>query len=406
MKIAVIGGGASGLMSAYFASLKNNNEVWILEKNEKLGKKIYITGKGRCNLTNTADVDTFLNNVVTNHKFLYSALNGFTYNDLCEFCSKFGLEIKVERGGRVFPSSDKASDVTKMLETACVKNNVKIKLNSKVTNVEKVNNKFVVEVNNQKLEFDKVIICTGGFSYKDTGSDGDGYMFASNLGHSVEQLRPALVPIVVIENVKELEGLSLKNVTLTASQNGKVIKSLFGEMLFTAFGISGPIALSMSSFINKMDVSKIKLEIDLKPSLNFESLEKRFFREVKQTPNISFKNLLKAYLPKSLIEYFLNFTKISGNKELNSITIEERKKFISNLKSLPFNIKKLYDINVGIITSGGVKVSEINPKTMESKIVSGLYFAGEVIDVDALTGGFNMHIAFATGRLAGINSSK
>lgn len=410
MRVAVVGGGAGGLMSAYFCARENKKaNVVILEKNEKVGKKIYITGKGRCNVTNTAtaSADEFLKNVVNNNKFLYSAINNFNYTDFCDFAKEFNLKLKVERGGRVFPESDKSSDVIKTLETACIKNGVKIKLGSKVDKITKLENgEFEVLVNGQKMNFEKVIIATGGLSYSATGSDGDGYEFAKSFEISVIKPRPALVPIELKENVSALEGLSLKNVTLTAVQNEKPVKSLFGEMLFTNKGISGPIVLSMSSFINNIDVAKLKFEIDLKPSVSFDELENRFLKDVKISPNINFKNLLKNYLPKSLIEYFLSVVKIPADKKLNIITQAERKTFISTLKCLQFSGKKLYDIENGIVTAGGVDAREINPKTMESKKVSGLYFVGEVIDVDALTGGFNLHIAFATGKLAGINAGK
>ncbi len=410
MRVAVVGGGAGGLMSAYFCANKNKNaQVVILEKNEKVGKKIYITGKGRCNVTNTAtaSADSFLKNVVNNNKFLYPAINNFNYADFCDFANEFNLKLKVERGGRVFPVSDKSSDVIKALETACTKKGVTIKLNSKVERITKLSSgEFELLVNGQKLKFDKVIIATGGLSYSATGSDGDGYKFAKNFNINIVKPRPALVPIELKENVSNIEGLSLKNVTLTAKQNGKIVKSLFGEMLFTNKGISGPIVLSMSSFINSLDISKLKFEIDLKPSVSFDELENRFLKDVKNSPNINFKNLLKNYLPKSLIEYFLNIIKIPADKKLNVVTQLERKLFIRHLKCLQFSGKRLYDIDSGIITAGGIDIREINPKTMESKKVNGLYFVGEVLDVDALTGGFNLHIAFATGKLAGIDAGK
>ncbi len=408
MKVAIFGGGAAGLMAAYFCA-SSGAETILFEKNEKLGKKIYITGKGRCNITNTASADTqdFLKNVVTNNKFLYSAISNFNYYGLCEFCERFGLKLKVERGGRVFPESDKSSDVIKMLERAAVGAGVTIKLNSNVTEIKHNFNGFILMVNGQSLNFDRVIICTGGLSYSATGSSGDGYKFARKLGHTIKATVPALVPIEVKENVSELEGLSLKNVSLTARDaNGAVIKSLFGEMLFTNNGISGPIALSLSSFINKHDVKKITLELDLKPKVPSSELEDRFLRDVKTRPNIDFKNLLKDYLPKSLISYVLGVVNIEPTKKLNSITVAERKNFVTALKYLRFSVKKLYDIEAAIVTSGGVDTREINPNSMESKLVKGLFFAGELIDVDALTGGFNLHIAFASGRAAGVNAAK
>jgi len=409
MRVAIIGGGAAGLMAAYFAAQNKKAKVTLFEQNEKLGKKIYITGKGRCNISNTASREPyeFLKNVVNNNKFLYSAINNFTYYDLCDFCEQFGLKLNVERGGRVFPASNKSSDVIKMLEIACTKSGVNIKLNSKVLKLEKLDDGDIeVEFKNQVMDFDSVIICTGGFSYRATGSDGDGYKFAKSFSINVVNPKPALVPIALKENVASLEGLSLKNVQLTSKLDGKIIKSFFGEMLFTKDGISGPIALSMSSFVNNLQIDKLKFEIDLKPSVSFSELENRFLKDVSNSPNINFKNLLKDYLPKSLIDYFIQEVKIPADKKLNSITTVERKQFINTLKCLQFSGKKLYDVDMGIITSGGVNVNEINPSTMESKKVKGLYFAGEVLDVDALTGGFNLHLAFATGKLAGMNASK
>lgn len=408
MKVAIIGGGAAGLMAAYFCA-EGGADTTLFEKNEKLGKKIYITGKGRCNITNvaSADVQDFLNNVVTNNKFLFSSISNFNYYNLCDLCERFGLKLKVERGGRVFPESDKSSDVIKMLERAATSAGVKIKLNSAVTEIKHGASGFVLTVNGQTLNFDRVIICTGGLSYSATGCSGDGHNFAHTLGHTIKPTIPALVAIEVKEKVSDLEGLSLKNVNLTAlDENGVAVKSLFGEMLFTKNGVSGPIALSMSSFINKRDVKKLTLEIDLKPKVPEAELEERFIRDANTRPNIDFKNLLKDYLPKSLIAYVLSVVNIEPTKKLNFITSTERKNFVTTLKHLRFRIKKLYDIETAIVTSGGVDTREINPNSMESKLIKGLFFAGELIDVDALTGGFNLHIAFATGRAAGEHAAK
>ncbi len=404
-RVVIIGGGASGMMAAYSSAI-SNNKVILIEKNEKLGKKIYITGKGRCNLTCSLDKNDFFSNVVTNPKFLFSAINTFSSHDLINFFEENGLPLKEERGNRIFPRSDKASDVTKTLEKVLVKLGVDIKLNTEVKQIIEDENKVkCIITDKEKIFCDSVIVCTGGISYPLTGSTGDGYIFAKQFGHSIIQTKPALVGIELKGcEFASLQGLSLKNVKLTAKLNDKNLYSDFGEMLFTHFGISGPIVLSCSSVINKYPLSNIVISIDLKPALTEEILHNRLLREFKENKTKNISNAMRSLLPKSLIETVLSSAKISVNKNCSEITIDERNRLVKTLKSLTFYVKKLRPIEEAIITSGGISVKEINPKTMESKIIKGLFFAGEVVDVDAFTGGFNLQIAFSTGYLAGINS--
>ncbi|MBO5066859.1 MAG: NAD(P)/FAD-dependent oxidoreductase [Clostridia bacterium] len=402
MCIIVIGGGAAGMMAAYSAA-KLNKKVILLEKNEKLGKKIYITGKGRCNLTANVSVPEFLSSVVTNSKFLYGAINTLSPLDLMNLFEDNGLKLKTERGNRVFPESDKASDVTKTLEKVLIKLGVDIRLNTKVTNIIVQDNKVVSVVTDKgSIDCESVVVCTGGVSYPLTGSSGDGYYFAKNLGHSIERIKPALVGIELCgSDFASMQGVSLKNVTLTAKVGDKIIYSDFGEMLFTHFGVSGPIVLSCSSFVNKFQANQVELVIDLKPALNTETLNNRLIKEFKENNTKALNNVLRALLPKALIEVVLKQAKVFVNKNCSEITVEERSRIINVLKGLKFKVKSLRSIDEAIITSGGVSVKEINPKTMESKLVKGLYFAGEVLDVDALTGGYNLQIAWCTGYVAG-----
>ena len=404
-KVIIIGGGASGLF-ATISALNSGKEVLLLEKNEKLGKKIYITGKGRCNLTNNVDVFEFINNVCVNPKFLFSALNSLSPEKTKEFFEENGLKLKVERGKRVFPESDKASDVTKTLENYCKRNGATIKLN---TNVEKI----VVEegvvcgviANGDFISGNSVIICTGGVSYPLTGSTGDGYKFATDLGHNLVYPKPALVGLEIKEDFyKEVQGLSLKNVTLSCFLSGKKIYSELGEMLFTHYGISGPIVLTLSSLINKKNLSDLVLNLDLKPALTDEMLENRLIREFETFNLKELNSALYTLMPKSLVPVILKNASVNGKKNCSTVTIEERKRLITAIKRLKFHVKKLRPIDEAIITSGGVNVKDVNPKTMESKLVKGLFFAGEVLDVDAFTGGFNLQIAFSTGYLAGENA--
>ncbi len=404
-RIIIVGGGAAGLISACIAS-SQGNKVILIEKNEKLGKKIYITGKGRCNLTNDSLVPDFLNNVVSNPKFLYSALNVFSPLETMSFFEKNGLILKTERGNRVFPASDKASDVTKTLEKILDKNNVEIILNSEVKKL-LIDNNVVqgVEISNgKKILADSVIVCTGGVSYPLTGSTGDGYEFAKSVGHKIVETKPALVGLELKGNdFIELQGLSLKNVQLSIKSGEKTLCSDFGEMLFTHFGISGPIVLSCSSLINRKDLNNLEVYIDLKPALSEEVLQERLLREFKENNVKEISNVMRTLLPKTLINLVLRQAGIKQSKKCSEITALERTRLVKTLKNLFFNLKKLRPIEEAIVTAGGVCVKEINPKTMESKLCKGLFFAGEVLDVDAFTGGFNLQIAFSTGYVAGKN---
>lgn len=406
MKVAVIGAGASGLMAAY-AAAANGNDVTVFEKNEKCGKKIYITGKGRCNLTNAVSPQEFLQNVVSNPKFLTGAIYSFSPDDTVNFFESRGLKLKTERGNRVFPVSDKASDVTKYLEKACISAGAKFNFNNKVDNVAILNSTVSdIIVDNDKISFDKVIICTGGLSYPLTGSTGDGYRFAENCGHSVVDLKPALCGL----NLKgdyfaKLQGLSLKNVKLTVKYDNAVLKILFGEMLFTHFGVSGPLILTVSSLINRLDLNKIKLSLDLKPALTDEQLDGRILRDFTQFPNKNISVVLKSLLPSPLIDGVLRRSNISADKKVNAVSKAERLALLTTVKNFDMLVSSLRRFDEAIVTGGGVNVKEVNPKTMESKLIKGLYFCGEVLDVDAFTGGFNLQIAFSTGFAAG-NSIK
>lgn len=400
MKIAVIGGGASGLMAAGTAA-KKGNVVHLFEANEKVGKKLYITGKGRCNVTNYSSPNEVLENVVTNSKFLYSCLYSLTSYDVVEFFENLGVPIKIERGNRAFPKSDKSSDIIKALERYNKQNNVNILLNHKVFDIKKNDNKFTINTNCGIYDgYDATIICVGGKTYPATGSVGDGYIFAKTFGHHVTEIKPGLIPIILNDLfISDLEGLSLKNVSLIAKQNGKVVKSLFGEMLFTSNGISGPIALTMSSFINKL--TNISLCIDFKPALTHEQLFARINRDIDGMKESQIGTLISGLLPKSLALVFVKKLNYDINKKNKTLNTQDIEKIVNLLKEFTLNYKCLDKLDFGIITSGGVDVKEINPKTMESKLVSGLYFAGEVLDVDALTGGYNLQIAFSTGYVAG-----
>lgn len=396
MKVAVIGGGASGLFAAGLLT-KAGIETYIFDGNEKLGKKIYITGKGRCNVTNNCDKDGYLKNVVHGQKFMYSAINQFDSHDTIEFFESLGCPLKTERGGRVFPCSDKASNVTKTLVKNIDNNFLDLHLNEKVVTIDKKSN-FAIKTEKSKYEFDAVIVATGGKSYSATGSSGDGYKFAKMFDLNVVTPSAALVPIKIKDSFcSNLEGLSLKNVQLNAVVNGKT-KSLFGEMMFTHDAITGPIALSLSSFIgNNKD---IELSLDFKPALTNEKLEERILRDFKDNLNKDISYIIKGLLPHRLTEIFLNCCGIDKHKKVNSITVAERNKIIYNLKNFALSFSGLYPIESGIVTAGGVDLKEINPKTMESKKVPDLYFIGEVLDVDCLTGGYNLQTAFSTAYAA------
>ena len=406
MKTVVVGAGPAGLMAA--GSIKNGT-VLVLEQNEKPGKKLYITGKGRCNITNDCELEQLLKNVVTNQRFLYSAFSRFLPSDTIVFFEAHGVPLKTERGGRVFPASDKASDITAALKKAAQENGAQIRLTATVQSVWKDHKqqKFKISlVNGEELTADNLILATGGASYPLTGSKGDGYRFARQLGHTVIPPRAALVPILVTESVKSLEGLSLKNVSVSANINRKKYCE-FGEMLFTADGMSGPCILSLSSFLSGAGVSEgTALAIDLKPALSKAQLDTRILRDFDSCKNKQLKNALFDLLPKSLIPYIIQAGGFSGEEAINSVTKEQRARLVDTFKNLTFYIKALEVLEKGIVTGGGVDVKEINPKTMESKLVKNLYFAGELIDVDALTGGFNIQIAISTGYLAGSSAGE
>lgn len=402
MKTIVVGGGASGMISAYFAKM-SGNDVILIEKNEKLGKKLYITGKGRCNLTNNCSVESFLLNVVSNPKFMLSAINNFTPQDTIDFFENLNLPLKTERGNRVFPVSDKSSDVIKVLKDALLNIGVQINLNETVLSINEENG-IIKGVKTDKCDYfcDKVIIATGGLSYSSTGSTGDGYKFAKLFGHTVTELKPSLCGFNLVgEDYKSLQGLSLKNVKLTAYFNDKEYFSETGELLFTHYGISGPLVLTCSALTTRKQLNDITLSIDLKPALSEKELDKRILRDFEININKEFRNSLNALLPKALIPIVIKRSSINENKKINLITSTERSKLLYVLKNLNFKLKSLRDFNEAVITSGGISVKEINPKTMESKIIKGLHFVGEVLDIDAFTGGYNLQIAFSTGKSGG-----
>lgn len=403
MRICVIGGGAAGLLCA--GTCGKNNDVVLIEKNEKLGKKIYITGKGRCNVTNYCEVQDFLRHIVSNPKFLLSSLYSFTPKNLYDLIENNGTKLKVERGNRVFPISDKSSDIIKALENYCLDNNVIIKYNTNVIGIEK-NKDFIVKTNKGIERFDKVVVATGGLSYPSTGSTGDGYKFASLFGHKLVDRVPGLIPILLNDKFEELEGLSLKNVSLKTYVNDKLKYEEFGEMLFTKHGISGPIVLTTSSLINRYDKKNIKLELDLKPALLHKTLDNRILRDFNSNINKNIINVMYGLVPKTLSHVILKIANINEYEKVNSITKDQRTKIVNIIKAFPLTYKGLDKIENAVITAGGVKVNEINPKTLESKIVEGLYFVGEVLDLDAFTGGYNLQIAFSTGYLAGISLNK
>ncbi|MBE5740554.1 MAG: NAD(P)/FAD-dependent oxidoreductase [Clostridiales bacterium] len=423
-KVCVIGGGAAGLMAAYAAAEKGHF-VTLFEKNEKLGKKIYITGKGRCNFTNDVPAEDFLQNVVRGKKFLTGAIYAFSPQKTINLLENYGLSIKIERGNRAFPTSDHASDVTKTLEKACKSAGVSIHLNEKVEKIITSMSDIipmsdiaehttpdigimprVVKVKTEKNEYDcdEVIVATGGISYPSTGSTGDGYLFAQECGHTVTDLKTGLCGLNLHGSAHtSLQGLALKNVTFTVKNGNKTVYEEFGEMLFTHFGVSGPIILSASSMINRLPLEKLTATVDLKPALDEQTLDKRLLRDFEKYKNKQISNAFVELLPQKLIPVVLSVASVSANKAVNAITKEERARLVKTLKAFPLKLRSLRGFEEAIITSGGVELSEINPKTMESKRVKGLRFCGEVLDVDAFTGGFNMQIAFATGYAAGKN---
>ena len=407
--VLVVGGGAAGMFAA-IAAAKNGHQVTLYEKNEKLGKKIFITGKGRCNITNAADMEELFDAVVTNSKFLYSSFYGYTNQNVIDFFEDAGVPVKIERGNRVFPISDHSSDVIRALEREMKKVGVKVCLNTEVKSVEAEKGKFnkVVLKDTTTQAADAGIVATGGLSYRSTGSTGDGFRFAENVGHKVTQCFPSLVPMETKEPwICELQGLSLRNVEAKILDGKKELYKDFGEMLFTHFGVSGPLIISASSYVGKKFMDKngqkkeLTLEIDLKPALTEEQLDQRVLRDFEENHNRQFKNAITKLFPTKLIPVMLELGGIDPEKKVNSIEKEERKQFVHLIKHFRMTLTGLRGYLEAIITKGGVNVKEIDPGTMESKLVKGLYFAGEVLDLDALTGGFNLQIAWSTGYAAG-----
>ncbi len=400
-QVVVVGGGPAGMMAAIAAS--KNNKVILIEKNNKLGKKLFITGKGRCNVTNNKDISEFFDYIPSNPHFLYSALYTFTNEDTIKFFNERGVELKVERGDRVFPNSDKSSDIIKAFEKTLMEKNIEIKLGIAVKELKVENNKItsVILDNDDYIECDNVILATGGASYPQTGSNGDGFRFCKSLGHNVVSIKPSLVPIEINEAwVKDLQGLSLRNVQLTLlDKNNKIIFKEQGEMLFTHFGISGPLCLSASSLIKPGE--KYKIVLNIKPALSEKELDLRIQKDFLKYNNKDFKNALNDLFPQKLIPIMINLSKIPENQKVNSITKEQRKFFLNLISNLTMDVRGLRSIEEAIVTSGGIDTKEIDPSTMKSKVVSNLSFAGEVIDVDAYTGGYNVQIAISTGFIAG-----
>lgn len=414
MNVIVIGGGAAGMMAAIM-SARNGNKVIILEKMRSLGRKLSITGKGRCNITNATDMDNFIKNVPGNGRFLYSAFSQFTNQDTIDFFNEIGVKTKVERGDRIFPVSDSAMDVIDKLKKELDKRKVKVIVNSRVEKILVEDGKVVgVKTADNTYSCDKVILATGGKSYPTTGSTGDGYKMAEMLGHTIVKPKASLVPIELYEkDIVDLQGLSLKNVSIKIKDGQKLVYEDFGEMLFTHFGVSGPIILSSSAHLlrvknvdEKLKKKEITLEIDLKPALTAEKLETRIQRDFEKYTRKQYKNSLNDLLPGKMINYIIKKSNIPEEKQTDQITKEERRKLAETLKKLEFKIKGFRTIDEAIITAGGINIKEINSSTMESKLVNGLFFAGEIIDVDAYTGGFNLQIAFSTAYLAAKNVEK
>ena len=409
-KIIVVGAGAAGTMAAG-AAAENGADVLLLERNEKIARKVMITGKGRCNVTNNAgDIQSMISNIPGNGRFLYGAFSAFDYNDTIDFFEKLGVPLKTERGNRVFPVSDKAVDIVDALNRYITDRGVKRKTARVVDLI--MENGAVIGVkteNGDTFHADAVIVATGGLSYPKTGSTGDGYELAKSVGHTVTPLRPSLSALVCREGIcSECMGLSLKNVAIRVVDNKtkKEIYSDFGEMLFTHFGVSGPMILSASAHMRELTPERYSIYIDLKPALTYEKLDERILRDLSQNSNKSISNILSLLLPKSMISPVLRLSHIKPSQKANQLTKEMRKELVDTVKSVKLTVMDFNDISEAIVTSGGIKINEINPKTMESKICRGLYFAGEVIDCDGYTGGFNLQIAFSTGHLAGISASQ
>lgn len=408
-KVIVAGGGAAGMMAAVTAA-RNGKKVLLIEKNEKLGRKLFITGKGRCNITNSADIEDLFSAVVSNPKFLYSSFYSLTNDQVIDFFEDLGVKTKVERGGRVFPESDHSSDVIRALEQEMKRLGVEVCLKSEVKEIliEDENAGGVILSSGKKLYSDAVIIATGGVSYPSTGSTGDGYRFARACGHKVTELSPSLVPMEVKEwYAKELMGLSLRNIEIRITAGKKKLYEEFGEMLFTHYGVTGPVILSASSIVGRrLKEQELTLHIDLKPALTEEQLDKRVLREFEANHNRQFKNAVDSLFPAKLKPVIVELSGIPEEKKVNEVTKEERLRFVHLIKDFTMTLTGLRGYNEAIITKGGVSVKEIDPGTMESKLVKGLYFAGEVLDLDAVTGGYNLQIAWSTGYLAGLNAGE
>ncbi len=406
--VSIIGGGPAGMVAAILAKRNNKDlDITIYEKNEKLGKKLFITGKGRCNITNASDVENLIENTMTNPYFMYSGYYSFDSFAVMEFFESLGLKLKVERGNRVFPVSDKSSDVIKALEDEIRKLKIKVKFNTTVDKVLK-NEEGVcgIEVNGKEIPTDKVVVCTGGISYQATGSTGDGHRMAKEVGHKVTKLHASLVPLKADEksfDFKALQGLSLKNIKLTAFVDNKKVFANQGEMLFTHFGLSGPLVLTTSRYFVGKYNKECRVEIDMKPALDHQTLDKRILRDFQQYINKDFANALVDLLPQKLIPVIIDIVGVKPDKKVNEITKEERKKLVDTIKGM--NIKILSDngYNMAVITCGGVDVNEVNPSTCESNLINGLFFAGEVLDVDCLTGGYNLQVTYSTAFLVANN---
>ena len=405
IKVGIIGGGAAGLMAAIFAA-DGGADVTLIERNSICGRKIRITGKGRCNLTNDCDMNEFLRNVPTNPRFLYSALSFLSTEDTQRLFEGLGVPLKVERGRRVFPVSDRAADIQEALISACRTRGIKILTARAEEIVVSDGNVQGIKIDGETIPFNRAIVATGGMSYPRTGSDGDGYRFARELSHSVTPLIPSLVPLVSRSKIcGRMQGLSLKNVALSVvdKTSGKVVYEDFGEMMFTHFGMTGPMILSASAHLSDIGAGKYEARINLKPALDEQELDSRILSDFAKYKNKDLINSLGDLLPQKMIPVIVELSGIPERKKINSITKEERARLVSLLRSLPVSVDGFRPIDEAIVTKGGVSVKEINPKTMESKLVSGLFFAGEVLDVDAYTGGYNLQIAFSTGALAGYN---
>ena len=401
-KILIVGGGAAGMFASIFAA-RNGHEVHVFEKNDKLGRKLFITGKGRCNITNACDVEELFQAVMRNSRFLYSSFYGYTNQDVIDFFESLGVRTKIERGNRVFPVSDHSSDVIRALSDEMRTQGVKVHLNTEIRNIEtdKEEFQYLVLSDGAKVEGDSCIIATGGVSYRATGSTGDGHRWAQKLGHKVTELLPSLVPLEIREPwIPELQGLSLRNVKVDVRLGKKKLFEDFGEMLFTHYGVSGPVILSASSVIGSKIDKQLILTIDLKPALSEEQLDHRVLRDFEENKNRQFKNALGKLFPAKLIPVMIERSGIAPDKKVNEISKEERKQFVNLIKNFDMKIAGLRGFQEAIITRGGVSVKEVNPGTMESKLVKNLYFVGEVLDLDAVTGGYNLQIAWSTAYAA------